>query len=651
VMLTTSYRSSPGSINPTLAEASFEAFRPFLSRYQWAFGDPCNSPRKSEIAHALLHRGQPGACTFHREDGHKYILPVLHARHFDRAIANRDKIYYVSHGKQALLYLDIDLHHAWQAPEEGREARRLLDALLTKVFGKPVLFWADSSRGHNGYLKVDLRGADYERANAVFARLEQALRRFLAFYQNLADFEVKGRLGYLKGDEYVWAQYGKLPVHVPGWNFPRLEEFKARPAVGLAALEHLCRLVEDQVPPEVLERHTARKKQLGDAPMIRDGYFLVTAEVEQAIVAKHGNVWWQCMFTDWEEDRDGGVWLDLKYYRPGQAPVTEWELRKEQAQAAGQHKPDPVPVEQPPPPKPDVAAREEAEPVPVGQAPPPKGLPPKLNIHLTDLTHEPDSFVRQKEALFRLARYLKRVPSQQEALRYLREERLYTPPWDQHLARRKARVGSILKFIGLTFDAAKCARGSVNVGKYDRWAARKFPEGLVARGRKQLDEYGQRVDGEGLYVGPQFIAAFLAVCEFALLVDKNRDDSLPHHRAEQLWEALHAKGLIPVPFCARKWAACRDELERHGIITVTDRNYGPGKAMRWDVGPYFPFLGLWKGQKQRSLVGAGTLPGGRRGTREKGHNTWLYPRPPKTGSGVRLMPARPPPGTAWALCR
>jgi hypothetical protein len=645
VMLTTPYSSVPAPKMLSLAEASWEAFRPFVSRYQWALYDPANSPRKAEVAHALLNRGKPGACTFRRGEG-KYILPVLHTRHFEKAVSGHHKIYYVSHGKQALLYLDVDLHHAWQTPEEGREARRLLDALLTKVFGRPVLFWAESSRGFNGYLKVDLRGADYERANGVFSRLEGALRRFLAYYQNLADFEVKGRVGYLDGAEYAWAQYGKLPIHSPDWDFPRLEEFQGKPAVRLTALESLCRRIEEQVAPEVLERHNARKKGLGGAPMVRDGCFLVTATVEEAIVAKHGNVWWPCMFVGGWEDRDGGVWLPLKYYRPGQAPVTEWELRQERAQAAGQQKAELV--ESVPPPKDlptdlNVAAK--------GKAPRPKNPPSKLNIKLADLAHEPDSFVRQKEALFRLARYLKRVPSQEEALRYLRAERLYTPPWEGHLARRKSRVRSILNFIALTFDPAKCARGAVNAGKYDAWAERKFPEGLIARGRKDLTEYGEVVEGQGVQVSHRFIAAFLAVCEFALLIDKNRDDSLPHRRAEELWQALYAKGLLSVPFCARKWAACRDELERHGIIKVTDRDYGPNKAMKWDLGPYFPFLGLWKAPKQRSLVGEGCLPGKRKETREQGHNTWLCQQPARTGSGVRLRPARPPPDTALALCR
>jgi hypothetical protein len=46
------------------------------------------------------------------------------------------------------------------------------------------------------------------------------------------------------------------------------------------------------------------------------------------------------------------------------------------------------------------------------------------------------------------------------------------------------------------------AARQVNVGKYDAWVARRFPQGLVARGRKGLDEYGQAVDGHEGYVGP-----------------------------------------------------------------------------------------------------------------------------------------------------
>ena len=133
------YYSTPGSEIQSLFEATWQEFSKFLSRYQWAFDDPSHSPRASEITHAILNRGKPGACTFDRTN-YKYILPVLHTRHFEKAIANHRKIYYVSYGKQALLYFDIDLHYAWQKLTDGQEAKEKVDGLLQKFLGDSVLF-------------------------------------------------------------------------------------------------------------------------------------------------------------------------------------------------------------------------------------------------------------------------------------------------------------------------------------------------------------------------------------------------------------------------------------------------------------------------------------------------------------------------------
>jgi len=119
----------------TLAEATWQEFSQFLSKYQWAFDDPSHSPRKVEIHHAIENRGQDGCCTFYREEGYKYVLPVLHPRHFEKAIDQKRKIYYVSYGGQALLYFDIDLHQVWQTEEQGREAKEDIEALLRKFFG------------------------------------------------------------------------------------------------------------------------------------------------------------------------------------------------------------------------------------------------------------------------------------------------------------------------------------------------------------------------------------------------------------------------------------------------------------------------------------------------------------------------------------
>jgi hypothetical protein len=663
----TSYSSAADTKIITLAEATWREFRPYLSRYQWAFDDPRCSPRAAEIVSALRNKGRKGSNTFLREGGWKFILRPLHAWAFGQALERHRRVYYVSYGRQALLYLDIDLHRDWQTPGQGQEARRLIDALLRKVFGQDAAFWSPSSRGLNGYLKVDLQGRRYEAANRVFDRLEQCLQRFLAFYGNLADFEVKGKVGFLRDAEYSWQQYGKLPLHA-GWDFDRLEEFRARPTVPLAGLGRLCQAVEARVPPEVLERHEAHKKGLGDRPPFEGGYFLVTPAVEGAIRERHGDVWWPCLFAGSREDREGNVWLAEKYYRPGRAPLTELEWQQEAGatrQAVTVRQPGPQGQDtgkspQPPvAPSPEQPSKPVQQPVPQGQVtgpgnPGPRPAPPspeqpskrrtpplKVNVKVVDLASEPDSFVRQKEALFRLARHLKRVPSLDEALKYLHDENLFTGPWEEHRARRTARVKSILGFIGRTFDPGRCAQGAVNVGKYDAWAAEKFPDGLTGRTRSRLTEEGDKVDGQEVNVGRGFIAVFLAVCEFALLTDKNRDGSLPHRRAEELWQALFAKGLVAVPFDARKWAVCREGMVRHGLVVITDRDYHTGKAMRWALGPYFPFLGLWRRSKPKSLPGPGSLVKKKRATTRQ-HNTLLRQQPRKIGLVAHQMPARPP---------
>jgi len=41
-------------------------------------------------------------------------------------------------------------------------------------------------------------------------------------YENLSDFEIKGKVGFLDGedDEYTWKQYGKLPCDRVGERQP-----------------------------------------------------------------------------------------------------------------------------------------------------------------------------------------------------------------------------------------------------------------------------------------------------------------------------------------------------------------------------------------------------------------------------------------------
>jgi hypothetical protein len=628
---------SPGE-SESLAEATWAEFGNFLSPLQWAFDHPSHSPRAHEIASAIKNRGKPGTCTFVREGEngpYKFVVRYLHAWALEEAIRKGRKIYYVSWGQYALLYFDIDLHYAWQTAAEGQRARDMLTALFCRFFGKPGIFWSDSSRGLNGYLKVEIPpGVSPQEANELFARLENAIRRHLASEKNLADFEIKGRVGFVRGKEYAWMQYGKLPIHDPGWNFGKLEEFRATPTVWLGRLSDLCRWIEASVPADVLDRHRGYKKSLGDDPIREGGYFLVTPALEKQLVEQHGEGWrWKfSLFMQ----RGDSVWLDVSYLGPDGTILSE----KERAERIK----EPLPVQK--------------ATIPLVRTPPPPEKSPRSAGHIKvrvvdDLATEPDSFERQRQALLQLARSLKRVPKLDEALAFLRENRLYSGCWCENLSRRKARVDSILKFIARTFDAnksssaAKSGHGHVNAGKYDAWAAKKFPQGIVGGKSRWVTPDGEVVAVEQrIQVDPRFIAVFLAICEYALILDKNRDGTLPHDRAEGLWHALLTEGRISVKFCARKRAVCREAMVSYGVVEITDRHYGPNQAMKWALGQFFPFLGLWKGMKSPSLLGPVLLADfltEREGTRTKGHNTLLR----QQSLRVTLLPCsnlpRPPP--------
>jgi hypothetical protein len=334
---------------PSLSQASWEVFSKYLSRYQYALDDPSKSPRKAEIAHAILNKGKPGACTFRRKEGYKLILRPMHEWTFERATTERAKLYYVSHGETALLYFDIDLHNAWQTEEHGQEAMRLIEALLGQWFGKSVIFWVKSKRGFNGYLKVNRQGMPPRTANALFTRLQHALQLFLAYRKNLADFEIKGDFGFMENSEYQWGKYGKLPIHASDWNFPRLQEFSEKTTVLLARLRLLCDQIEKKIPQAVLDRHQHHKKSLGDVPITHKGHFLVTKAVKMALEAKYGKLWREKFGEQYVAE---DVWLSLKYHRPGQLPMTAEEWRESQMASVPQaqveeKEPDPVPLVKP----------------------------------------------------------------------------------------------------------------------------------------------------------------------------------------------------------------------------------------------------------------------------------------------------------------
>lgn len=263
----------------------------------------------------------------------------------------------------------------------------------------------------------------------------------------------------------------------------------------------------------------------------------------------------------------------------------------------------------------------------------------------------PNSFERQHAALLEFCRRMKRVVSEAEALSYIKANKLYTGRWEQNYSRRRARVRWILRRIAETFDPAKCqgVRHEVEIGKFDQYA-RSIMGSIKGQGRRSMDEYGNAVVKENRYrVDWRFASMFLSVVEFCLIKSPNDDKSLPQVRAEDIWDRCVQGGLTDVPFCEKKWAICRDWLERRGIIKVVDRKWQRGKAMRWEVCPEFHRLPKWwRRVKKRSCLEPVALSELLANSNKRG-NPSLNTYPPSGGPETELsgasgpVPIRAPP--------
>jgi len=88
--------------------------------------------------------------------------------------------------------------------------------------------------------------------------------------------------------------------------------------------------------------------------------------------------------------------------------------------------------------------------------PSPTKTPIKTISTPANLQDEPDSFVRQREALLEFCRRNKRVVSVEEGLSFIRENDLFTGSWGHNQGKRRVRVGQILAFVAKTFDPSLC---------------------------------------------------------------------------------------------------------------------------------------------------------------------------------------------------
>jgi hypothetical protein len=464
----------PYNNSKEIAKRSWEVLRDYVDPYQWAFDRPEKSPAAKEIAHARLNQGKKGCCKFYRPGRpFPYFLRVMQQWAFEKAVFQKRKLYYVSGcGPFALVYIDIDCHHAWQSDADAQQAQDILNQA-----GFPI-YWVNSDRGINGYLKLFVGRTAPEAVNQLLKEFETGLQRVLAECDCLADVEIKGTVGYLSAGKWNWAKYGKLPIHSPEWDPLK---FKAVQQYRIGVLRDFLPVLMRMTDPSKLVELNERKNTLRNRPISKSEL----ARIEQELAAELG-----------------------------------------QRQAAD---------------TPDQPIRP---------------------VHSTkDLVDEPDSFIRQRKALLSLCRAAKRVVSVQEGLDYLEDQHLYTGEWDDNLARRTSRVRSILNYTAQTFDAQKVKHGKVDLGKFDKVAAKH---------------------AERIGVSANWVSVALSMIDFCLKYP-NPDGSLPQERAKRLWKSL------PVNECwdDLKWKAVRGGLRRLRVVSV-DGIYFPGRAMHWKRGDFYP---------------------------------------------------------------
>ncbi len=108
------------------------------------------------------------------------------------------------------------------------------------------------------------------------------------------------------------------------------------------------------------------------------------------------------------------------------------------------------------------------------------------------LRKEPDSFIRQREALLEFCRRNRRVVSVKEGLEFIKVNHLFTGSWEENRAKRRVRVAQILAYVAQTFDPSLCTgvRHEINFGKFNDWAKRHcFDPGLFTRPSHLVQAY------------------------------------------------------------------------------------------------------------------------------------------------------------------
>ncbi len=247
-----------------LAEASFEAFKPFINIFDCGLSwldSPIHTITKEDWR--LFHRYKHGERGLKYSDGREFkpgrdvVCNIYSPRHVQRHM-EAGEITYSTSGRngRGLMYLDIDAHKLWQTDEYKAKA------ILQELF--PFGFFRASRRGQNGYLKI--RYNTPEEFNQLADRLEEILARYFLSLNILCDFETKGTIT----NEGNSGSLAKLPFmqhrfpcnrrdETDDWNYTQLEKFVACPTVNVRRIEYIIGQIQiDEDKANTFEEHKRR---------------------------------------------------------------------------------------------------------------------------------------------------------------------------------------------------------------------------------------------------------------------------------------------------------------------------------------------------------------------------------------------------------
>lgn len=490
-----------------------------------------------------------------------------------------ERLYVVSGDEGfGIVTADADAHDPLQTLSDAEHAIRIISEEWTRHIGTYFSGWSYPSSDQGWHLSawIDYQGFHPRDVCETFHRMQDGLRRFL-FQQESSiskSFEVKGHPAYRESDGSLYCgQFTRIPVDLPYWEWMIFPQLKAAKPIPFKLIRHFASSLQQiyaPTPPgpkRVFAPGYGRDLLLWDHEKAAFGNMLEFPSPDTAPTPSAASIPAQP--------------------RPQSVPQTP--TSGAESQPVPLHTPNEQSAIAPQHPTMNASGQPDAiQPPDCHQTPPTTG-PNALN--LLDLQSEPNSFIRQRSALMRFARSLGRVPDLQEALSFIYSSGLYTGEWNTNYSRRESRVKDILTHISKTFDPTKARGSAVHTGPHDslermrRYAERQYPNGIY---------YSPKSPGwRSSVISTEHIAVFLYLVEFYLLRDPNADGSAPRARFEKLWKRLWEQSLTTTKWNRHHWLRLREFFVLDGLIVIVDREYGPRKAMRWEItGKFPPFSGL-----------------------------------------------------------